>query len=66
MVTADGQLLYQREGEQERVLVAPWVAAEMTDLLQTAVALGVLTVSPIKAKWFKPVAEVLEPLRAVR
>ena len=40
VVTADGRLLYQREGDQERVLVAPWVAAEMTDLLQSAVLSG--------------------------
>ena len=40
VVTADGRLLYQREPEEERVLVAPWVAAEMTDLLQSAVLSG--------------------------
>ncbi len=40
VVTADGRVLYQREGEEERVLVAPWVAAEMTDLLQSAVLSG--------------------------
>ena len=40
VVTADGRLLYQREGNDERVLVAPWVAAEMTDLLQSAVLTG--------------------------
>ena len=40
VVTADGQLLYQHQGSEERVLVAPWVAAEMTDLLQTAVLSG--------------------------
>ena len=40
VVTADGRLLYQHEGDQERVLVAPWVAAEMTDLLQSAVLSG--------------------------
>ncbi|MGH6783327.1 MAG: transglycosylase domain-containing protein, partial [Sphingomicrobium sp.] len=40
VVTADGRLLYQREGDEERVLVAPWVAAEMTDLLQSAVLSG--------------------------
>ena len=28
------------EGDEERVLVAPWVAAEMTDLLQSAVLTG--------------------------
>ena len=40
VVTADGRLLYQHEGDEERVLVAPWVAAEMTDLLQSAVLTG--------------------------
>jgi len=40
VVTADGRLLYQHESEDERVLVAPWVAAEMTDLLQSAVLSG--------------------------
>src|SRR5258708_34235409 len=33
-------MLYQREGDEDRVLVAPWVAAEMTDLLQSAVLTG--------------------------
>jgi penicillin-binding protein 1A len=40
VVTADGRLLYQHEPDEERVLVAPWVAAEMTDLLQSAVLSG--------------------------
>ena len=40
VVTADGRMLYQHEGGDERVLVAPWVAAEMTDLLQSAVLTG--------------------------
>jgi penicillin-binding protein 1A len=40
VITADGRLLYQREAGEERVLVAPWVAAEMTDLLQSAVLSG--------------------------
>ncbi|MFC7536249.1 transglycosylase domain-containing protein [Sphingomonas sp. GCM10030256] len=40
VATADGRLLYRHEGTEERVLVAPWVAAEMTDLLQTAVLSG--------------------------
>jgi penicillin-binding protein 1A len=40
VVTADGRMLYQHEAEDERVLVAPWVAAEMTDLLQSAVLSG--------------------------
>src|SRR3954453_5436817 len=40
VVTADGRLLYQHDTDEERVLVAPWVAAEMTDLLQSAVLTG--------------------------
>jgi penicillin-binding protein 1A len=40
VVTADGRMLYQHEGDEQRVLVAPWVAAEMTDLLQSAVLSG--------------------------
>ena len=40
VVTGDGRLLYQHERLEERVLVAPWVAAEMTDLLQAAVLTG--------------------------
>jgi penicillin-binding protein 1A len=40
VVTADGRQLYQHEGTEDRVLVAPWVAAEMTDLLQSAVLTG--------------------------
>ena len=40
VVTADGRLLYQHQGTEERVLVAPWVAAGMTDLLQSAVLSG--------------------------
>src|SRR5213082_1466168 len=40
VVTADGRMLYQREAGEDRVLVAPWVAAEMTDLLQSAVLSG--------------------------
>jgi len=40
VVTADGRLLYQHEADEQRVLVAPWVAAEMTDLLQSAVLSG--------------------------
>ena len=40
VVTADGRLLYQHRADEERVLVAPWVAAEMTDLLQSAVLTG--------------------------
>jgi len=40
VVTADGRQLYTHERQEERVLVAPWVAAEMTDLLQSAVLTG--------------------------
>ena len=40
VVTADGRLVYQHEADEQRVLVAPWVAAEMTDLLQSAVLSG--------------------------
>jgi penicillin-binding protein 1A len=40
VVTAEGRQLYQRQPDEERVLVAPWVAAEMTDLLQSAVLTG--------------------------
>ena len=40
VVTADGRLLYQHDQSENRVLVAPWVAAEMTDLLQSAVLSG--------------------------
>jgi penicillin-binding protein 1A len=38
--TTDGTVLYQHATDQPRVLVAPFVAAEMTDLLQTAVNTG--------------------------
>ncbi|WP_239805145.1 transglycosylase domain-containing protein [Croceicoccus hydrothermalis] len=37
---ADGSLLYRRQPEREQMLVAPYVAAAMTDLLQTAVSTG--------------------------
>ena len=40
VVTAEGKQLYRREADEQRVLVAPWVAAEMTDLLQSAVLTG--------------------------
>jgi penicillin-binding protein 1A len=40
VVTADGRMLYEHGADEERVLVAPWVAAEMTDLLQSAVLSG--------------------------
>ncbi|MGE4321459.1 MAG: transglycosylase domain-containing protein [Sphingobium sp.] len=40
ITTADGRLLYQHQDDTSRVLVAPWVAAGMTDLMQTAVSTG--------------------------
>jgi len=40
VTTADGTLLYQHEDDEERVLVQPWVAAQMTDLLQGVVEHG--------------------------
>jgi penicillin-binding protein 1A len=39
-VTAMGETIYQHEVDRSHVLVAPYVAAEMTDLLQTAVNTG--------------------------
>ena len=35
-----GGVIYQHERAEPRVLVAPWVAAQMTDLLQSAVLTG--------------------------
>lgn len=40
VTTADGEVLYEHKDDTSRVLVAPWVAASMTDLLQTAVNTG--------------------------
>ncbi len=40
VTTAEGETLYQHEDDTSRVLVAPWVAAGMTDLMQTAVSTG--------------------------
>lgn len=40
VTTADGRLLYQRPAERGQVLVDSWVAAGITDLLQTAVNTG--------------------------
>ncbi|HEX4738197.1 MAG TPA: PBP1A family penicillin-binding protein [Allosphingosinicella sp.] len=40
VTTAKGDLLYQQQAADSRVLVSPWVAAEMTDLMQTAVLSG--------------------------
>ncbi|MCH7860993.1 MAG: PBP1A family penicillin-binding protein [Proteobacteria bacterium] len=39
-VTANGAVIYQHEVDTSQVLVAPYVAAQMTDLMQTAVATG--------------------------
>jgi penicillin-binding protein 1A len=38
--TTDGTVLYQHAAEEPRVLVPPVIAAEMTDMLQTAVNTG--------------------------
>lgn len=40
IATASGRVLYTREAPDARVLVAPYVAAKMTDLLQAAVESG--------------------------
>ena len=40
VTTTGGRLLYKHETDTSRVLVAPWVAAEMTDLMQSAVSVG--------------------------
>ena len=40
VTTADGTLLYQQPVNEARVLVAPWVAAQMTELLQGVVEHG--------------------------
>jgi penicillin-binding protein 1A len=40
ITTGDGEELYKHQDDTSRVLVAPWVAAGMTDLLQTAVNTG--------------------------
>jgi penicillin-binding protein 1A len=39
-VTATNEVIFQHEVDRSRVLVAPYVAAQMTDLLQTAVNTG--------------------------
>ena len=39
-VTTNGETIYTHEVDRSHVLVAPYVAAEMTDLLQTAVNTG--------------------------
>jgi penicillin-binding protein 1A len=40
VTTAEGRLLYERRAQPETMLVDPWVAAGITDLLQTAVNTG--------------------------
>ncbi len=40
VTTATGDILYEHKVDTSRVLVAPYVAAQMTDLLQTAVNTG--------------------------
>jgi penicillin-binding protein 1A len=40
VVTVNGKELYRHDAPEQRVLVAPWVAADMTDLLQSAVMTG--------------------------
>ncbi|MGE4430018.1 MAG: transglycosylase domain-containing protein [Sphingobium sp.] len=40
VTTAEGRVLYTHEDDTSRVLVAPWVAAGITDLMQTAVNTG--------------------------
>ncbi len=39
-VTTNNEVLYQHQVDRSRVLVAPYVAAQMTDLMQTAVNTG--------------------------
>ncbi|NJR77591.1 transglycosylase domain-containing protein [Sphingomonas corticis] len=39
-VSSEGETIYTHEVDRNRVLVAPYVAAQMTDLLQTAVNTG--------------------------
>lgn len=40
VTTSGGRILYRHQTDTSRVLVAPWVAAGMTDLMQSAVAAG--------------------------
>jgi penicillin-binding protein 1A len=40
VTTAKGELLFQWQPQGNRDLISPWVAAEMTDLMQTAVLTG--------------------------
>jgi penicillin-binding protein 1A len=47
VTTAKGELLFQHQDDDSRALVAPYVAAEMTDLLQSAVMTGTGTAAQI-------------------
>jgi penicillin-binding protein 1A len=47
VTTAKGELLYQQQPDESRVLFAPYVAAEMTDLMQTAVMTGTAAAAQI-------------------
>jgi penicillin-binding protein 1A len=47
VTTADGELLYEHERDESRVLVAPHVAAQMTDLMQAAVMTGTAAAAQI-------------------
>jgi penicillin-binding protein 1A len=47
VTTSKGELLFQHEDDGSRALVAPYVAAEMTDLLQSAVMTGTGTAAQI-------------------
>ncbi|HEX8585888.1 MAG TPA: PBP1A family penicillin-binding protein [Allosphingosinicella sp.] len=40
VTTGEGELLYQHEADEQRTLVAPHVAAQMTDLMQASVMTG--------------------------
>jgi penicillin-binding protein 1A len=40
VTTADGEVLYEHRDDTTRVLLPPWAAAGMTDLMQTAVNTG--------------------------
>ncbi|QHL90061.1 PBP1A family penicillin-binding protein [Sphingomonas changnyeongensis] len=40
VTTTGGRVLYRHQTDSSRVLVAPWVAAGMTDLMQSAVSAG--------------------------
>jgi penicillin-binding protein 1A len=47
VTTADGTLLYQHPNDEARVLVQPWVAAQMTQLLEGVVAHGTGTAAQL-------------------